>query len=145
MRVTGERKAVGKIVGVGRALGGRIVSNHDLAKVVDTDAAWIVARTGIRERRFVEDGEDCVTLAIEASKEALEHSKLFGDAIDLVICATTTAPESSPSVACLLSDAVGGEPVQSVKRRRVARRRTRLCRPRRPESVILSPRILPLR
>jgi 3-oxoacyl-[acyl-carrier-protein] synthase III len=49
--------------------------------VVDTDDARIVARTGIRERRFVEEGEDCVTLAIEAYKEALEHSKLFGDAI----------------------------------------------------------------
>ena len=54
---------------------------HHLARVVDTDDARIVARTGIRERRFVEEGEDCVTLAIEASKEALEHSKLFGDAI----------------------------------------------------------------
>jgi 3-oxoacyl-[acyl-carrier-protein] synthase-3 len=107
MRVPSEREAVGKIVGVGRTLGGRVVTNHDLAQVLDTDDAWIVARTGIRERRFVEEGEDCVTLATEASKEAIKRSGLNGDAIDLVICATTTAPESSPSVACLLSDAVG--------------------------------------
>jgi 3-oxoacyl-[acyl-carrier-protein] synthase III len=107
MRVTTEREAVGKIVGAGRALGGRVVTNHDLEKVIDTDDAWIVARTGIRERRFVQEGEDCVTLATQASKKALERSGLSGDFIDLVICATTTAPESSPSVACQVSDAVG--------------------------------------
>jgi 3-oxoacyl-[acyl-carrier-protein] synthase-3 len=107
MRVTVERKAVGKIVRVGRALGGRIVTNHDLEKMVDTDDAWIVARTGIQERRFVRDGEDCITIATEASQQALKHSGLSGDSIDLVICATTTAPESSPSVACQVSDAVG--------------------------------------
>ena len=107
MRVTTEGKAVGKIVGVGRALGGRIVTNQDLENVVDTDDAWIVARTGIRERRFVQLGEDCVTLATEASQEALKRSGLPGASIDLVVCATTTAPESSPSVACQVSDAVG--------------------------------------
>jgi 3-oxoacyl-[acyl-carrier-protein] synthase III len=107
MRAAADREAVGKIVGVGRALGGRVVTNHDLAKVVDTSDAWIVARTGIRERRFVREGEDCVTLATEASMEALERSGLSGECIDLVICATTTAPESSPSVACQVSDAVG--------------------------------------
>jgi len=96
-----------KIVGRGRALGGRIVTNHDLEKVLDTSDAWIVARTGLRERRFVREGEDCVTLATEVSQQALEHSGLSGDSIDLVICATTTAPESSPSVACQVSDAVG--------------------------------------
>jgi 3-oxoacyl-[acyl-carrier-protein] synthase III len=107
MRVTAEREAVGKIVGTGRALGGRVVTNHDLEKVVDTDDAWVTARTGIRERRFVREGEDCVTLATEASREALQHYGLPGGSIDLVICATTTAPESSPSVACQVSDAVG--------------------------------------
>jgi 3-oxoacyl-[acyl-carrier-protein] synthase-3 len=107
MKVTTERNVVGKIVGVGRALGGRVVTNHDLEEVLDTDDAWIVARTGIRERRFVREDEDCVTLATRASREALERSGLSGKSIDLVICATTTAPESSPSVACQVSDAVG--------------------------------------
>jgi 3-oxoacyl-[acyl-carrier-protein] synthase III len=98
---------VGKIVGVGRALGSRIVTNHDLAKVLDTDDAWVVERTGIRERRFVADDEDCVTLAADASKKALAHAGLEGDAIDLILCATSTAPESMPSVACLVGEAVG--------------------------------------
>jgi 3-oxoacyl-[acyl-carrier-protein] synthase III len=98
---------VGKIVGVGRALGSRTVTNHDLAKVLDTDDAWVVERTGIKERRFVDDGEDCATLATDASKEALAHAGLEGDAIDLIICATSTAPESMPSAACLVGEAVG--------------------------------------
>jgi 3-oxoacyl-[acyl-carrier-protein] synthase III len=107
MRVAAEGEAVGKIVGVGRALGGRIVTNHDLAKVVDISDGWAVALTGIRERRFVREDEDCVTLATEASRQALRHCGLPGDSIDLVICATATAPESLPSVACQVSDAVG--------------------------------------
>lgn len=99
--------AVGKIVGVGRALGSRVVTNHDLAKVLDTDDAWVVERTGIKERRFVADGENCATLAVDASKKALEHAELGGQAIDLILCATSTAPESMPSVACLVGEAVG--------------------------------------
>ncbi len=98
---------VGKIVGVGRALGSRIVTNHDLAELLDTDDAWVVERTGIKERRFATDGEDCATLAIDASKAALAHAGLEGDAIDLVVCATSTAPESMPSAACLVGEAVG--------------------------------------
>jgi 3-oxoacyl-[acyl-carrier-protein] synthase-3 len=53
MRVTTEREAVGKIVGTGRVLEGRVVTNRDLETVIDTDDAWIVARTEILERRFV--------------------------------------------------------------------------------------------
>ncbi len=98
---------VGKIVGVGRALGGRVVTNHDLAEVLDTDDTWVVERTGIKERHFVADGEDCVTLAVDASKAALSCAGLEGDALDLVICATSTAPESMPSAACLVGEAVG--------------------------------------
>ncbi|MDP8950969.1 MAG: ketoacyl-ACP synthase III [Actinomycetota bacterium] len=98
---------VGKIVGVGRALGSRVVTNHDLAEVLDTDDDWVVERTGIKERHFVADGEDCVTLAVDASKEALSHAGLEGDAVDLVICATSTAPESMPSAACVVGEAVG--------------------------------------
>jgi 3-oxoacyl-[acyl-carrier-protein] synthase-3 len=103
--------AVGKIVGVGRALGGRVVTNHDLAKVLDTDDAWIVERTGIKERRFVADGEDCATLAVDAAKRALLHAGLEGQAVDLIVCATSTAPESMPSVACLVGEAIGASGV----------------------------------
>jgi 3-oxoacyl-[acyl-carrier-protein] synthase III len=104
-------EAVGRILGVGRALGGRVVTNLDLAKVLDTDEAWVVGRTGIKERRFVTDGEDCVTLATDASRKALAHAGLEGTAVDLILCATSTAPESMPSVACLVGEAIGAHGV----------------------------------
>ncbi len=100
-------EAAGKILGVGRALGGRVVTNHDLEKVLDTDDAWVVERTGIRERHFVAEGENCATLAADASKAALTHAGLSGDDIDLILCATSTAPESMPSAACLVGEAIG--------------------------------------
>jgi 3-oxoacyl-[acyl-carrier-protein] synthase-3 len=99
--------AAGKIVGVGRALGSRVVTNRDLEKLLDTDDAWVVGRTGIKERRFVDESEDCASLAADASKAALAHAGLKGDAIDLILCATSTAPESMPSVACLIGEAIG--------------------------------------
>jgi 3-oxoacyl-[acyl-carrier-protein] synthase-3 len=102
-----NRGDAGKIVGVGRALGGKVVTNHDLGKVLDTDDAWIMERTGIKERCFVANEEDCATLAVEASKRALSHAGLNGEAIDLIVCATSTAPESMPSVACLVGEAIG--------------------------------------
>jgi 3-oxoacyl-[acyl-carrier-protein] synthase III len=94
----------GKIVGVGRALGSRVVTNRDLEATLDTTEDWISTRTGILERRFVGEDEDC---AIEASKEALKHAGVTGDSVDLIVCATSTAPESMPSVACLVGEAIG--------------------------------------
>jgi 3-oxoacyl-[acyl-carrier-protein] synthase III len=97
----------GKIVGVGRALGSRVVTNRDFERTLDTTDEWIRERTGIKERRFVGDSEDCATLAIQASKRALEHAGVPGGSVDLVLCATSTAPESMPSVACLVGEAIG--------------------------------------
>ncbi|HEX5849044.1 MAG TPA: beta-ketoacyl-ACP synthase III [Rubrobacter sp.] len=99
--------AAGKIIGVGRALGSRVVTNADLETVLDTSDEWISTRTGIKQRRFVAEGENTATLAIEASRKALEHAGVDGGSVDLVICGTSTAPESMPSVACLVGEAVG--------------------------------------
>lgn len=99
--------AVGRMVGVGRALGSRLVTNHDLAERLDTNDEWIVERTGIKQRYFVAEGEDCATLAIDAARRALAHAGASGDSVDLVVCATSTAPESMPSVACLVGEAIG--------------------------------------
>ena len=100
-------RPVGKIVGVGRALGSRTVTNEDLQRSLDTTDEWIATRTGIRERHFVGEGEDCATLAIGASKNAIEHAGVGGETVDLILCATSTAPESMPSVACLVGEAIG--------------------------------------
>ena len=100
-------RAGGKIVGVGRALGSRVVTNRDFEATLDTTDGWISSRTGISERRFVAEDEDCARLAIRASLEALEHAGAPGDSVDLIVCATSTAPESMPSVACLVGEAIG--------------------------------------
>lgn len=102
---------VGKIVGVGRALGSRVVTNEDLECDLNTSGEWIVSRTGIKERRFVTEHENCVTLAVAAAKRALKHAELHGEAVDLIICATSTNPESMPSVACLIGQAVNAHGV----------------------------------
>jgi 3-oxoacyl-[acyl-carrier-protein] synthase-3 len=99
--------AVGRIVGVGRALGGRIVTNGDLEGVLDTTDDWISTRTGIKARHFVAEGENAATLAVEASRKAIEHAGVDGGSVDLVICGTSTAPESMPSVACLVGEEIG--------------------------------------
>ncbi|MDN5698435.1 MAG: ketoacyl-ACP synthase III [Rubrobacter sp.] len=101
----------GRITGVGRALGGRLVTNHDFEKEMETTDEWVVERTGIKQRYFVAEGEDCVTLAADASKAALSHAGVEGSDIDLVLCATSTAPESMPSVACLVGEKVGARGV----------------------------------
>jgi 3-oxoacyl-[acyl-carrier-protein] synthase III len=99
--------AAGRIIGVGRALGGRIVTNSDLESVLDTTDKWISARTGINARHFVAEGENAATLAVEASKKALQHAGVDGGSVDLIICGTSTAPESMPSVACLVGEEIG--------------------------------------
>jgi 3-oxoacyl-[acyl-carrier-protein] synthase III len=99
--------AAGRIVGVGRALGSRTVTNGDLERVLDTTDEWISSRTGIQARHFVAEGENAATLAVEASQRAIEHAGVEGESVDLVICGTSTAPESMPSVACLVGEEIG--------------------------------------
>ena len=106
--------AAGRIVGAGRALGSRLVTNHDLEGVLDTTDEWISSRTGIKERHFVGEGENAATLAVDASKRALEHAGVEGASIDLIICGTSTAPESMPSVACLVGEEIGARGVGAV-------------------------------
>ena len=88
-----------------------MVTNRDLGRALDTTDEWSSKRTGIRVRRFVGEGEDCATLAIQASKKALEHAGTEGNCLDLIVCATSTAPESMPSVACLVGEAIGAHGV----------------------------------
>ena len=104
-------RAAGRIVGGGRALGSRLVTNGDLESVLDTTDEWISTRTGIKERHFVGEGENAATLAVDASKRALEHAGVQGASIDLIICGTSTAPESMPSVACLVGEEIGANGV----------------------------------
>ncbi|MFV0374028.1 beta-ketoacyl-ACP synthase III [Microbacterium sp.] len=94
------------ISGLGHALPHRIVTNAELEAKLDTDDTWIVARTGIAERRIL-DGEVLLDLAITAASRALRRAELTAAQIDLIVVATMTAPDRCPSLAARLGAALG--------------------------------------
>jgi 3-oxoacyl-[acyl-carrier-protein] synthase-3 len=95
------------IAGVGSALPRQKVTNEELAKRVDTTDAWIVERTGIRNRHVAGDGETTASLAIDASLRALEHSGVTAADIDLIVLATATPDQTFPSSATKVQAALG--------------------------------------
>lgn len=95
-----------KIIGTGRALPKRIVTNDDLSRIIDTSDEWITERTGIRERRIVSD-ETTVSLAAEAGRKALENAGVHAENIDLLIVSTFTPDNSLPNTACAVQRILG--------------------------------------
>jgi 3-oxoacyl-[acyl-carrier-protein] synthase-3 len=93
-----------KIIGLGKALPSRIVTNDDLSKMVDTSDDWIATRTGIRERRVSSRDEATSDLALKAAKDAISTAKIGPNDLDLIIVATTSPDTLFPSVACILQD-----------------------------------------
>jgi 3-oxoacyl-[acyl-carrier-protein] synthase-3 len=85
----------------------RVLTNHDLEKMVDTTDEWILQRTGIRERHIVDPGVGTSDLAKEASLEAIRRAGLTPDDIDLIIVGTVTPDMLFPSTACLLQHKIG--------------------------------------
>lgn len=96
-------KSVG-VIGTGSYLPSNIVTNNDLAKIVDTSDEWIVSRTGIKERRFAKDSVSTSDLAYEAGKRAIEDAGLMSEDIDLIILATLTPDMILPSTACFVQE-----------------------------------------
>ena len=96
-----------QLIATGGALPGRTVTNEDLSRMVDTSDEWITSRTGIRTRHWCTDEESAATLAIRAAKQALERSGLAPADIACCICATLSAPDATPSVACQVQAALG--------------------------------------
>ncbi|MBI3018764.1 MAG: ketoacyl-ACP synthase III [Deltaproteobacteria bacterium] len=92
------------ILGTGSYLPSKVLTNHDLSQILDTNDEWIVSRTGIRERRIVAEGQTCSDLAYEASLKALEDAALTPNDLDMIIVATLTPEKRLPSTACLLQD-----------------------------------------
>lgn len=95
------------ITGWGMAVPDQVLTNADLARMVDTSDEWIVTRTGIRERRIVGPGESTSTLATEAGRRALERAGVAPQAIDLVILATCTPDRPFPATACTVQANLG--------------------------------------
>jgi 3-oxoacyl-[acyl-carrier-protein] synthase III len=97
------------IVGWGKALPHGRMTNDDIACLVDTSDAWIQERTGIQERRIANPGETTLSLAIEASNNALISAGMTAVEIDLVIVCTATPEYLFPATACLVQDAIGAK------------------------------------
>lgn len=95
------------IRGCGMYVPERIMTNHDLEKLVNTSDEWITTRTGIKQRHIAAPGESTSSMGIEAAKIALERAELSPDDIDLVICGTATPDFLFPATACLIQDALG--------------------------------------
>lgn len=95
------------VAGLGLGLPERVVTNAELARTLDTSDDWITARTGIRERRILEEGKALSHLAVQAAEEALRSSGISPEAIDLVIVATVTPDTFMPATACRVAHAVG--------------------------------------
>ena len=91
-----------RITGTGSYLPERVLTNHDLEKMVETSDEWIRDRTGISERHIAADDEFTVDLAEQAARNAIEAAGVAMQDIDLIIVATTTPDRVFPSTACLL-------------------------------------------
>ena len=95
------------IVGWGKYVPEQVVTNDDLAAIVDTSDGWIRERTGIAERRIVSPKESTATISIQAARAALEVADVDPTQLDLIIVATVTPEYAFPATACLVQDALG--------------------------------------
>lgn len=96
-----------RIAGTGSYLPSKVLTNADLECMVDTTDEWIVARTGIRERHIVAEGELTSDLAVQASLKAIESAGIQVGDIDLILVATTTSDKIFPSTACIVQAKLG--------------------------------------
>ncbi|PXA02964.1 3-oxoacyl-ACP synthase [Coraliomargarita sinensis] len=94
-------------LGTGSYVPEKVVTNDDMAKIVETSDEWIRTRTGICERRFAADHETTSYMAAEAAKKAIGTAGIEREEIDLVVVATMTPDMPFPSTACLVQDKVG--------------------------------------
>jgi 3-oxoacyl-[acyl-carrier-protein] synthase-3 len=101
------KKITAAITGVQGYLPEKVLSNKDLEKMIDTTDEWITTRTGIKERRILEDGQGTSDIGAAAVTELLRKKGIDPKEIDLVICGTVTPDHVFPSTANIVSDKVG--------------------------------------
>jgi 3-oxoacyl-[acyl-carrier-protein] synthase III len=95
------------IRGIGAHVPARVMTNDDIAKIVDTNNEWIVERSGIRQRHIAEDGETTADLGVAAARQALVRSGVDPVDIDLIICATATPDRTFPATAVRIQNMLG--------------------------------------
>lgn len=96
------------IAGAGKYVPSQVVTNDDMAKIVDTSDEWISKRTGIRERR-ISRGETNWYMGAKAAKQALKNAGVDGSEIEMIIGCTCTPDYFYPSLACIIQDEVGAD------------------------------------
>ncbi len=97
----------GFVRGTGMAVPDRVVTNADLEKIVDTTDEWIRTRSGIRERRMCEEGQNTADLAAEACRNALEAAAMDPLDVDVIVLSTATPDHLLPSTACETQARIG--------------------------------------
>src|SRR5436309_2535080 len=95
------------ILGTGSYAPERVLTNADLAQMVDTSDEWIRTRSGIRERRIAAENEHASDMAVQSARRALEDAKLSPADIDLLVVATVTPDLPMPAVACIIQHKLG--------------------------------------
>ena len=101
-------KIIAAITGVQGYVPEDVLTNADLAKIVDTTDEWIISRTGIKERRILRgEGQGTSVMGAEAVRKLLEKTNTKPEEVDLLICATVTPDHFFPSTANLICDKVG--------------------------------------
>ena len=95
------------IAGCGAYLPERVLTNDQLSELIDTSDEWIVARTGIRERRIATDGEKTSDLALEAARRTLDNAGASADDVDLIVLATSTPDQTFPATAATVQAGLG--------------------------------------
>ena len=106
---TGVTSARIGVLGLGMCVPKKVLTNFDLAKMVDTTDEWITSRTGIKERHIAEPGVTTSDIAYEAAKEALAQAKLKAADVELLITATTTPDMLFPSTSCIVQERLGAK------------------------------------
>ena len=96
-----------RIYGVGYYVPPKVVTNEDLSQLMDTSDEWIQQRTGIKQRHFLEQGQDNSDLAVEATKIALDRANLKKEDIDYIIFATLSPDHEFPGTSCFLQAKLG--------------------------------------
>ncbi|HEB68556.1 MAG TPA: ketoacyl-ACP synthase III [Desulfobulbus sp.] len=97
------------LLGTGSCLPEKVVTNDDLAEIVDTSDEWITSRTGIRTRRIASKGEENFHLAARAAERALDMADTSATEIELIIVATFSPHMMMPSTACFVQAEIGAE------------------------------------
>ena len=102
-----EKGYKASITGVGSFLPKKVLTNDDLSKMLDTTDEWITKRTGIKERRIVENGVAASDLAVDASLRALEDANVLPSEVDLIVTSTITPDCLFPSTSCYIQEKIG--------------------------------------